>query len=133
MLSSLGCRAFRGALAPVAVSWPLLCTRRLYHTVSTLDPWAAASVPRTECVVRSYVLTVVTTAIALVTLRSADVDCRHRGAGHPSRSTKPLAALIVSGALTAAFARTVWPQSFPSVGWAMEWRCSTHSRGPDLR
>ncbi len=93
------------------LSWPAaLHAERLYSfTVSTLDTLSRRIAPALQSAsLRSYVLTVVATAIALVTLAlGAD------GALPPPRRWTPvafheglLAALIVAGALTAAFART---------------------------
>ena len=93
------------------LSWPAaLHAERLYSfTVSTLDTLGRRIAPALQSAsLRSYVLTVVATAIALVTLAlGAD------GALPPPRRWTPvafheglLAALIVAGALTAAFART---------------------------
>ena len=91
--------------------WPAaLHAERLYSfTVATLDTLRRRIAPALQSAsLRSYVLTVVATAIALVTLAlGAD------GALPPPRRWTPvafheglLAALIVAGALTAAFART---------------------------
>jgi multicomponent Na+:H+ antiporter subunit A len=93
------------------LSWPAaLHTESLYSfTVATLDTWSRRIAPALQSAsLRSYVLTVVTTAIALVTLAlGAD------GALPQPRRWTPvafheglLAALIVAGALTAAFSRT---------------------------
>ena len=93
------------------LSWPAaLHAERLYSfTVATLDTLSRRIAPALQSAsLRSYVLTVVATAIALVTLALA-AD----GALPPPRRWTPvafheglLAALIVAGALTAAFART---------------------------
>jgi multicomponent Na+:H+ antiporter subunit A len=93
------------------LSWPAaLHAERLYSfTVATLDTLSRRIAPALQSAsLRSYVLTVVVTAIALVTLAlGAD------GALPPPRRWTPvafheglLAGLIVAGALTAAFART---------------------------
>jgi multicomponent Na+:H+ antiporter subunit A len=93
------------------LSWPTaLHAERLYSfTVGILDTLSRRIAPALQSAsLRSYVLTVVATAIALVTLGlGAD------GALPPPRRWTPvalheglLAALIVAGALTAAFART---------------------------
>jgi multicomponent Na+:H+ antiporter subunit A len=93
------------------LGWPAaLHAERLYSfTVSTLDSLSRRIAPALQSAsLRSYVLAVVATAIALVTLAlGAD------GALPPPRRWTPvafheglLAALIVAGALTAAFART---------------------------
>jgi multicomponent Na+:H+ antiporter subunit A len=96
---------------PWRLSWPAaLHAERLYSfTVATLDTLSRRIAPALQSAsLRSYVLTVVTTAIALVTLALA-AD----GALPPPRRWTPvalheglLAALIVAGALTAAFTRT---------------------------
>ncbi len=93
------------------LSWPApLHAERLYSfALSTLDTLGSRIAPALQSAsLRSYVLTVVTTAIALVTF-ALGVD----GALPPPRRWTPvafseglLAALIVAGALTAAFART---------------------------
>ena len=90
--------------------WPAaLHAERLYSfTVAALDAVGRRVAPALQSAsLRSYVLTVVATAIALVTLALA-AD----GALPPPRRWTPvaiheglLAALIVAGALTAAFAR----------------------------
>jgi len=89
---------------------PALHAERLYSfTVSTLDTLGRRLAPALQSAsLRSYVLTVVATAITLVTVALA-AD----GALPPPRRWTPvafheglLAALIVAGALTAAFART---------------------------
>jgi multicomponent Na+:H+ antiporter subunit A len=93
------------------LSWPAALHAEHWYsfTVATLDTLSRRIAPALQSAsLRSYVLTVVTTAIALVTLAlGAD------GALPPPRRLTPvafheglLAALIVAGALTAAFART---------------------------
>jgi multicomponent Na+:H+ antiporter subunit A len=101
--------AFRARLW--RLGWPAaLHAERLYSfTVSTLDTLGRRIAPALQSAsLRSYVLTVAATAIALVTLALAADGALPR----PRRWTPVavheglLATLIVAGALTAAFART---------------------------
>ena len=88
-----------------------LHAERLYSfTLAGLDALSRRIAPALQSAsLRSYVLTVVVTAIALVALALGDRRraFRRRAAGRRSSSTKAvLAALIVAGALSAAFARS---------------------------
>jgi hypothetical protein len=130
LAGAMGLFALRSRLC--RLNWPaVLHAERLYSfTVAILDILSRRIAPALQSAsLRSYVLIVVATAIAWVTVALA-AD----GALPPLRRWTPvafheglLAALIVAGALTAAFARTRMAAVLSLGTLAMEWRCSMHS------